>query len=179
MEAKKLEIKIFLHWVLFGLYLFLICFFLAKLEIQIEGPNGWAAKLPTWRITDPRITWVFGGRPITGFHFPLFFTKFSLVIETKILYCFSIMAVVWDFLWFVLNPSFGLQKYTPDNVWWFKKWALGFPVDYYVGILISLFIFVFPALIKKTQFKYRFLEWTTMTVILFLSTFIVALIVNN
>ena len=31
-----------------GAYFFLIAFFLAHLEIQIEGPHGWAEKLPTW-----------------------------------------------------------------------------------------------------------------------------------
>jgi len=30
-------------------YFYLIGFFLAILEIQIEGEHGWAAKLPTWR----------------------------------------------------------------------------------------------------------------------------------
>ena len=50
-----------------GAYFFLIAFFLAHLEIQIEGPHGWAETLPTWRWDGP------GGRrwfekPVTGYH---------------------------------------------------------------------------------------------------------------
>jgi SAM-dependent methyltransferase len=46
-----------------------LAFFLANVEIQIEGAAGWAAKLPTWRI--PRNWWLdifWGGRELTGYH---------------------------------------------------------------------------------------------------------------
>jgi hypothetical protein len=36
-------------WLLFG-WIALLAFFFAKVEIEIEGPAGWAAKLPTWRV---------------------------------------------------------------------------------------------------------------------------------
>ena len=36
-----------------GAYFFFIAFILAHLEIQIEGPHGWAEKLPTWRWDTP------------------------------------------------------------------------------------------------------------------------------
>jgi len=168
--------------IIFGFYLFLICFFLANLEIQIEGANGWAAKLPTWRITDPAWTWIFGGRPITGyhiflnllllsfFHFPLLFTKFSIIIESKIIYCFSIIAVVWDFQWFVMNPNFGIRNYRPENVWWFKNWLFGFPIDYFVGIAVSCLIFLFPVILKKAKLNVRFMEWAIITSTLILLT---------
>ena len=38
-----------------GLYFFAIAFVLAQLEIQIEGPHGWAEKLPTWRWQTPAV----------------------------------------------------------------------------------------------------------------------------
>jgi hypothetical protein len=52
----------------FAVYLTLIAATLAYLEVQIEVPHGWAANLPTWRVRDLRLTWLFGGRPMTGYH---------------------------------------------------------------------------------------------------------------
>jgi hypothetical protein len=141
---------------LYGLVLFAICFLLASLEVQIEGANGWASNLPTWRVVDPRFTWIFGGRPITGyhvylnlllitfFHLPLLFTRFTLRKEAALLSGFGMIAVLWDFLWFVINPHFGIEKYSPEFIWWFKHWRLGFPVDYYLGLAISLIMNLLP-----------------------------------
>jgi len=174
--------------VFFGFYLFLICFFLANLEIQIEGPNGWASKLPTWRVTDPHWTWIFGGRPITGyhvflnllllsfFHFPLLFTSFSLAKEIKIIYSFSIIAVIWDFQWFVLNPYYGISNYKKENIWWFKNWIFGFPADYFFGIIVSFIIFLLPILFKKENFKNRSIEWAIITFTLIFCTSILVLL---
>ena len=50
-----------------GAYFFLIAFILAHLEIQIEGPHGWAEKLPTWRWDSPGVRRWFG-KPVTGYH---------------------------------------------------------------------------------------------------------------
>ncbi len=155
----------------YGLFLFLICFFLASLEVQIEGANGWAAALPTWRILDPRLTWIFGGRPVTGyhvfldlllltfFHLPLVFTGFTWRREAVLLSGFGLIAVCWDFLWFVDNPSFGLHKYSGEFIWWFKHWRLGFPVDYYIGILVSFAINATPGLASWRSLRECALGW--------------------
>lgn len=50
-----------------GAYFFFIAFILAHLEIQIEGPHGWAEKLPTWRWDSPAVRRWFG-KPVTGYH---------------------------------------------------------------------------------------------------------------
>ena len=42
-----------------------------------------------------------------------------------------------------------MQKYTAENVWWFKRWALGFPIDYYFGILFSFIVMIAPGFGKK------------------------------
>ena len=47
------------------------------------------------------------------------------------------MAVQWDFLWFVLNPHFGVSRFSKAHVWWFRSWYLGIPRDYYVGLILS------------------------------------------
>jgi len=40
-----------------AMWLVVLAFFFAKVEIHIEGRNGWAANLPTWRIEKH---WIFG-----------------------------------------------------------------------------------------------------------------------
>ena len=51
------------HW----LFTLLLAFFFAKVEVHIEGPGGWAANLPTWRIEQHVLLDLFwGGRAMTG-----------------------------------------------------------------------------------------------------------------
>lgn len=135
-----------LGWVL------LISYFFAKVEIHIEGKHGWAAQLPTWRIEKHWLLDVFwGGRPLTGYHawvfpFILLFSHlgFFLVggwtweLELRTM---GVVALFWtleDFLWFVLNPAFGLARFKKGLIPWHTRWVLGLPVDYWVMGLIGL-----------------------------------------
>ena len=154
----------------FSFYLFLIAIILAYFEVQIEGQNGWASALPTWKTTDPRLTWIFGGRPVTGyhlalnllllsfFHWPILFNKWTFINEAKVISNFALLAVIWDFLWFVINPYFGLQNYNSENIWWFSNWFLGFPIDYYFGISMSIIIRCIPSFLRKEQFRNALFE---------------------
>jgi hypothetical protein len=142
-------------------YVFVVACVLAYLEVQIEGPHGWAAALPTWRTTAPGLTWIMGGRPVTGYHvslvlllllllhWPALFVRWSLLHEIRVLQAFAVLAIVWDFLWFVINPHFGLERYGPETVWWFRRWTLGVPSDYWVGAFIGLLLWVLPVLLRK------------------------------
>lgn len=85
--------------IIFFLLLFWTSFVFAKVEIEIEGPHGWAEKLPTWRL--PKEHWVskrlFGGRHATGYHVWInififsflhiiyLFTNFNLKLELMLL----------------------------------------------------------------------------------------------
>jgi hypothetical protein len=170
----------------FAVYLTLIAVALAYLEVQIEGPHGWAASLPTWRVTDPRLTWLFGGRPVTGyhvglnllllllFHWPALFTRWGLLQEVRVLSAFALLAVVWDFLWFVLNPHFGLARYGPDTVWWFTRWRLGLPVDYFVGLGNAVVIRCLPALLRKETLRFALAEAVSLVVLVAVLTAIIA-----
>lgn len=142
-----------------NLYIFLVATVLAILEIQIEGEFGWAKNLPTWR---PKGTWytklyerIMSGREFTGYHLTMFSfvflifhlpyvfgLPFNLMDELRTMSFFFIFIVLWDFLWFVLNPYYPLSKFKAEHIWWHKKWALGAPVDYYGGILVSLLIII-------------------------------------
>ena len=135
-----------LVWVLFLAWLF------AQAEIQIEGARGGAAGLPTWRVQDaPLLRAFFGGREITGyhvfvfsfmaavFHLPLFLTlRWSWRLEARVLGSLSVFWLAEDFLWFVLNPAYGLARLTPAQVPWHPHWMLGVPVDYLVYPLVAV-----------------------------------------
>ena len=154
-------------------YLFVIALILAYFEVQIEGPNGWASALPTWRNISPNITWIFGGRPVTGyhvslnlllllfFHWPILYNKWSWIFEARALSSYALLATIWDFLWFVINPNFGLNKYDGEHIWWFTHWFLGIPVDYYFGILMAITIRCLPSLFRKELFKQSIFEGIT------------------
>lgn len=132
-----------------GVNLFAICLALALLEVHIEGPHGWAEKLPTWRIDRPWLRKLTNGKPITGYHvyinlvilgflhYPLIVSKWTLVGELRIISQYLLVAVWWDLLWFVTNPHFGLRRFKSENIWWHDKWILGVPKDYIVGTIAS------------------------------------------
>jgi hypothetical protein len=132
-----------------GVNLFAICLALALVEVHIEGPHGWAAKLPTWRLDKPWIRNLTNGKPITGYHvyinfvilafihFPLVWSEWTLVGELRVLSQYFLIAVYWDFLWFVANPHFGLRRFKSSNIWWHRKWLFGMPMDYLVGTVLS------------------------------------------
>jgi hypothetical protein len=174
--------------IIFGLALWVLCFLLANLEVQIEGPNGWAAKLPTWRTLDPSITWIFGGKPVTGyhvylnlmllafFHFPFVFTNFSWKKEARLISGYVLLTVVWDFLWFVVNPYFGTQRYSAENIWWFKHWFFGFPIDYYFGIVVSLIIMIAPGFRSRRESGKLAAAWAVQFAVLLGLTVMVVLI---
>lgn len=118
----------------------------ALAEIHIEGDAGWAANLPTWRIEKHWLLDIFwGGRAMTGyhlwifsfvgfcFHFPLFFiAQWSLQLEGRIAACVMFFWILEDFLWFVINPAFGLKRFNQQHISWHKRWVLGAPVDYWL-----------------------------------------------
>ncbi|MEK8024207.1 MAG: hypothetical protein AAB229_10420 [Candidatus Hydrogenedentota bacterium] len=140
---------------LFGL---LLAVAWAKLEIEIEGEQGWAAGLPTWRIEKHWMLDVFyGGRPLTGYHFWAF--TFVLLVfhlpffldwpwtirnELRLLGGYSVFWVVEDFLWFVFNPRFGWRRFHPASVPWHKRWWFGLPSDYWVFGAFALGTLLIP-----------------------------------
>ncbi len=135
----------------------LMALLFAHLEIQIEGPHGWAARLPTWRLPkQSHWRWLLGGREITGyhlfafafvaaaFHWPLaVLGDFSLALEARLLACLAVFWILEDFLWFVLNPAFGLAKFRPRHVPWHPLWILGVPVDYLAMSVLAIVLFAF------------------------------------
>ena len=143
------------HLILSLIYIGFLGFLFAMTEIQIEGSAGWAANLPTWRIEHhPLLDIFWEGKPMTGyhvwvftfmaavFHLPLVLNgHFSLRLETRCVGSLMLFWIVEDFLWFVLNPAFGLARLNAESVPWHKAWFLGLPGDYYVfGLLGAILV---------------------------------------
>ena len=136
--------------------LFLWSFGLAGIEIEIEGGVGWAERLPTWllkRGKDGRVNRVdMGHRPLTRYHVYAFTipmlvlhlpyamgVEWSLAGELRTVATYFVIAVVWDYLWFVLNPAYTVRRFRRGNVWWFEvPWLWRFPRDYYLSIALSI-----------------------------------------
>lgn len=141
-------------------YIFVIAVILAILEIQIEGPHGWAKSLPTWRPNpESRVGKIFSffahGKECTGYHLSLFVmlflffhlpfvsgTPWNWQLELEALALYTWFVVIWDFLWFVLNPHHPLKYLFLKKFWWHDKYVGKFPVDYYWGWL-SLYYSIF------------------------------------
>ena len=140
------------HFLLLLSFVSLLAFFFAKVEIQIEGAEGWAVNLPTWRVEHHLLLTLFwGGRAMTGyhawmfsfialiFHLPLFMmASWSWMLEARVVSCIMLFWVVEDFLWFVMNPAFGLKRFKPQIVTWHPNWIFGAPVEYWGASLAGI-----------------------------------------
>lgn len=145
---------------LFAVFVCLAAFVFAKLEIQIEGPHGWAEKLPTWRVSNRWTELLYSSRPLTGYHvylqalmfvlahFPaiLFPSLWSLALELKILSFFVLLFILEDFLWFVLNPAYGMRRFSPSHIEWHAKtWWWVAPRDYWLFGAVGVAAYVLGA----------------------------------
>jgi hypothetical protein len=104
------------------IFIIFISVILALFEIQIEGKNGWAKNLPTWKIPNPFYK-VINWKYLTDYHFylwtflllvfqlPFFFgMKFNPKNEIILLETLFLTFILEDFLWFILNPKWGFKK---------------------------------------------------------------------
>ena len=143
--------------VLYATQLLLTSTLFAQLEIQIEGPHGWAAKLPTWKIENRWTRLFFSEKPLTGYHLYLILFMLSVVhipyglglvslnlaVEMRILSFFILFSIIEDFLWFVLNPAYGLKKFKQEHVWWHAaKWWWIMPRDYWIFLPVGIGLYV-------------------------------------
>jgi hypothetical protein len=138
------------------LFLFGYALLFALVEIEIEGPHGWAERLPTWfRATTP-VARLYGlfmrGKPLTGYHAVMFVlplwsfhigffagVPWSWAGEAATLAAYMVWVVAWDLIWFLLNPRFGWGRFRKGEVWWHgRTWIGRFPVDYWSALVVSL-----------------------------------------
>jgi hypothetical protein len=136
---------------LIGILAFMVflALILAWWEIQIEGKDGWAAKSPGWRIDKGPLMKLTGGLPVTGYHFfmtvfmisivhlPLFFRVWSWQLESLLLGFYIGMVFLEDFLWFVLNPYYGIKNFRRGKIWWHKAWWGPVPAMYWFLFVLA------------------------------------------
>lgn len=163
-------------------YFYLIGVFLALLEVEIEGPNGWAKNLPTKRL---KVWWYQKmGKEITGYHlilsvFLILFMHLPLVLEKRfnweleilIITQYLFFVVYWDFLWFVFNPHFRLKNFKKGGVPWHASWLLGLPTEYWLAIFGGLFLpvifFGWIAYLTQLTYLLTYLIFTLITIALY------------
>lgn len=161
------------------IYLFFIILAVAALEVQIEGKYGWVKNLPTWRIRSKIFGFFMGGKDLTGymfymliilllfFHLPFFGgVPWTWEAEIEIIFLFLMFSVFWDFLWFILNPYYGLSRFKKSYVYWHENWFLGVPLDYPRGILVSL-------MIAFLNYPEGILKWALAFAVFSVATFVV------
>lgn len=133
-----------------------LAFFWAKLEIEIEGPDGWAARLPTWRVKKPAFAdVVVGGGDITGYHLWAFVAtlaffhlrvlgRWTWAAEARVLGAFVLFWLLEDFLWFVFNPHYGARSLRPGRAHWHRRWFCHLPVAYWVMGPVGSALYLVP-----------------------------------
>jgi len=138
--------------VVFFSFLILTAFIIAKLEIQIEGKNGWATNLPTWR-NDVKIAGI-KMFTITGYHlylvlfiaialhFPFLFMPWTIKNELFILAFYFLCNPLEDFLWYVLNPAYGIKKFNAEHAPWFTSWFIGLPIGYWIYLPLGIGLYL-------------------------------------
>lgn len=137
------------------LWTLLLAYVFANVEVQVEGAAGWAGNLPTWRIEHHwLLDLLWGGRPMTGyhawafpfmalfFHFPLIFHgTWTWRAQARVIGCITLFWISEDFLWFLVNPAFGWERFAPQWIPWHKHWWGPAPQDYWVFLVVSLVMF--------------------------------------
>lgn len=141
----------------FFLYTIITSGIFSCIEIQSEGKNGWAENFPTWKVQNKFTNLFWGNRPLTGYHFYFLlfilfishipyafnFAKPSLTNELRILSFIIFFFLVEDFLWFVLNPAYGIKKFNKEHIWWHApQWWWIMPRDYWIFTPIATILYI-------------------------------------
>jgi hypothetical protein len=108
--------------------------------------------LPTWRICNRWTKIFYGCRPLTGYHFwlqlfvfliahltfALGLSRWSWAMELRVIGFVIIFFLIEDFLWFVLNPAFGIRRFRREHIWWHAPtWWWIMPRDYWVFSIVG------------------------------------------
>lgn len=141
--------------------LFVVCMWSSFLDMQVERKKGkmdygWAKYLDCWRPKNPNsliprvYSFLMEGRELTGYHIAFFGGVFfwlhypffkgfpwSLGEEFYTLSMFLLIMMFEDFLYFILNPDFGVRKFKHQFVPWHPRWIGRVPTGIIIGIAAS------------------------------------------
>lgn len=139
---------------------FILALLMGLKESEMEGKDGWAQNLPTFRVY-PFFFKLLGGKPLTGYHIYLIllfttifhgvflFLTWSLSLECYVLALIAFFFVVEDFLFFLVNPHFRLKNFKRGSIVWHKRWCAALPVTYWFGLLFSLLLVISGKLLVR------------------------------
>lgn len=140
-----------------ALFVWLFALVFAMIEIEVEGPDGWAKNLPTPKNVLAHLSLyhvymvLLAVVVVSGFVYFRYTrpctttTTFPLTCRPArpaphpllmILFHIVLYFLVQDFLWFVLNPKFTVLGYTQANIPWHKPWVGGVPLFNFVGLFV-------------------------------------------
>jgi len=116
-----------------GFFFLLLGTLWAALEVQIEGKNGWAAKIPTTSFFGSHFTW---------YHVIMNLMIFVLVFQVvsfswALPFWLASLFFIEDYMWFMINPEYGISKYSAENIPW-HTWVLYMPVGNWISIMIMV-----------------------------------------
>jgi len=127
------------NWLMNSNYVIAYATLWAAMEVEIEGPEGgWAKNLPTSKFYNTHFTW-YHIIMNTIVLLTLFRSFYKNTFISKIFYTTS-WFLVEDYLWFMINPGFGIKKYTQKDIWWHGKqlWLFGQPFHNYLSLSIMI-----------------------------------------
>lgn len=139
---------------------FVVALMYAWFEIESEGKYGWSEKTQTWyRSFQSYPKWLrifLGRKPLTGYHLPAFMAVFLIshmhffmgvtwTVQKELVAMATYMAwaPLWDYLWLLFNPYYGVGHLGPKNVWWYRYsyWVFGVvPIENVVQWGITLLL---------------------------------------
>lgn len=98
------------------------------------------------------------GKPLTGYHlylqaymvaivhmpYGIEVATWSLRAEARTIAFLIYFWIAEDFLWFVLNPHFGLHGFRKKRIWWHStSWWWFMPRDYWVFLPFGTALYVY------------------------------------
>jgi hypothetical protein len=179
--------------VLWAAFFFMLALLFSAGFASVEGSIPYAGNLPdVWR-PDPNLWWVkilywFPnlGRPVNGldtfflllaggfgiFLVPVYMKThghpYGLKDWFEMLTVFIVFSVIEDWVWYLINPFFGIQRFWPEYIpnWMHPLWFMGLPSQYWYGLFASIPV----ALIAhwpdyKSGAKFWLVVWATMIVL--------------
>ena len=147
---------------LLNIFIFVYGFLWALTMVNAEGLVGWGGVSPAWKLDTRRwysfLFWPFAqGRPVNflpvsaimtftvSFLLPVIWNinkniPFTLINFGELVSYFIIFAILEDFIWFLINPYYGLRKFNKQIVTWHPRWLGFLPTDYWIALVIYIIV---------------------------------------
>lgn len=167
------------HALLMSMVIIIPSIMVARQEVQIEGPFGWSSmtftkRYPTnhwfskiYRALSGQDKWATSYHAnsnsiwfllfISMFFFFPFYNRLAGVFDNSALtaiivlaFCsFLEMAVIEDYLWFLIHPYYGPDRHNSKFIPWFQNFQGGIPFTYWLGMSVTIILTALTAWLLK------------------------------